>query len=99
MPTARKTISRKPTRRISERAIDLFDGMEMLAQQCSCGGDIRYAECPACEQWWQQQRELHDELKLKPWEYPACSPFENDEPGVLARNRALKAATEARKKI
>jgi hypothetical protein len=72
--------------------------MTVLAEQCSCGGGIKYGECPACAQWWQLQRKLHDELKLKPWEYPACSHNEDDDPGVLARTAALRAASEARKR-
>jgi hypothetical protein len=97
MPTTRKTIHRKPTRRITDHAVDLYDQMEALAQQCSCGSDMR-RECAACEQWWRLQHELHGELKLQPWEFPACSRLDNDEPNVMARNRALKAESEARKR-
>lgn len=91
---------RPPTRRtpvaaITDHVLDLFDQMEALAQQCTCGSDTRH-ECDACAQWWRQHRELHRELKLRPWEYPTYSNFENDDPQAMARYRVLKAASDAR---
>jgi hypothetical protein len=42
--------------------------------------------------------ELHSELKLKPWEWPAYGDYEDtNRTGVLERYRALKAASDARK--
>jgi hypothetical protein len=40
---------------------------------------------------------LHTKLKLRPWEYPAYSNFENDDPQAMARYRGLKAASDARR--
>jgi len=52
-------------------------------------------ECPACKEWWRQHSTLHDELRLRPWEWPAYSNFEDDDPKTIARYHALKAASDA----
>jgi hypothetical protein len=96
MPTTRKTIHRKPTRRITKRAVDIFDTMEELAARCGCTDVVQ--ECDACREWWNQHNELHDELKLRPWQWPAYGDYEdNNKTGVLERYLALKAASDARK--
>jgi hypothetical protein len=98
MPTTRKTIHRRPTRRITKRAVDIFDNMEALKKHCSCGADIIRDECDTCKEWWRQHNELHDELKLRPWQWPAYGDYEdNNKTGVLERYLALKAASDARK--
>jgi hypothetical protein len=48
MPTTRKPIPRKPTRRITAHAIDIFDAMQNLAERCSCNDTH---ECDACREW------------------------------------------------
>jgi hypothetical protein len=95
MPTTRKRINRRPTRRITQRAVDIFDNMEALAQ--SCEPACINSECDACKEWWNRHSELHHELKLRPWEWPAYSDFADDDPQAMARYRALKAASDARK--
>jgi len=100
MPTTRKPITRRPTRRITKRAVDLFDSMEALKPQCTCPSpaDKSYGECDACKKWWEQHNELHDELKLRPWEWPAYgNNKDTNKTGELARYRALKVASDARK--
>jgi hypothetical protein len=95
MPTTRKTIKRSSVRRITAKALSLFDTMEELAERCSCTDVVR--ECDACREWWNQHSELHHELKLRPWEWPAYSDFADDDPQAMARYRALKTASDARK--
>jgi len=96
MATTRKPITRKPTRRITQRAVDIFDTMEELARRCSCT-DVNH-KCDACEEWWRQNNELMGELKLRPWEFPAYGDYEDtNKAGVRERYRALKAASDARK--
>ena len=93
----RKIIKRAQKLRITDRAIDLFDSMEALEQACACGGDIHH-ECNACEQYWRHHWALHDELKLRPWQ-PAYGNYEDtNKTGVLNRYRALKAASDTRKR-
>jgi len=88
---------RKPVAVITDRAIDLFDDMETLETQCSCGGDVLF-ECDACEKYWDQHNILYDELKLKPWQWPAYANFEGDKSDVIERYRMLKAASDERKR-
>jgi hypothetical protein len=38
---------------------------------------------------------LHDELRLKPWEWPVYSNLEGDDPKAIARFHALTAASDA----
>jgi hypothetical protein len=80
MPTTRKTITRRPIRRITNRAVDLFDEMEALPQDS--------------DPWWKWHAELHSELRLRPWEWPAYSDYDAK---AMARYDALKAASDARK--
>ena len=74
--------------------------MQRLERRCTCNGDD--GECPVCTQWAEQQSFLHNELQLKPWQWPVyerpdeaepSSPRENaDAGGPVARYRALKQA-------
>jgi hypothetical protein len=81
--------------RITKRAIDLFDGMEALKESCTCAPADTIRECPACKEWWRHHSTLHDELRLRPWQWPAYSNFEDDDPKTIARYHALKAASDA----
>ena len=96
MPTTRKPIHRKPNRRITDFAVDIFDSMEALELQCTCPPPETkiYDTCTACSEWWRQHRELHCELKLRPWGWQAYSDYD---PQGMARYRALKAASDARR--
>jgi hypothetical protein len=96
MPTTRKPITRRPIRRITKLAVDIFDTMDALAQRCTCAPDAT-VRCDACEEWWTHHRTLHAELKLRPWEWPAYSDFANDDPKAMQRYDALKAASDAAK--
>jgi hypothetical protein len=75
--------SKKKKRRlqITDRVLDLFDAMEALE--------------PESDQWWERHSELHRELKLRLWEYPAYADYEDN--GAFDRYVALKAASDARK--
>ena len=85
MRTKRIPIARPPALRLSPRALELF--VELAAafrarRGASCirgNSPAGYCsgECAACERWWAANNALHDELKLKPWEYPVVedNPF------------------------
>jgi hypothetical protein len=96
---------KRPVRRrtsvamITDRAVDLFDTMQALRQRCSCGRNIFFA-CDACKEYTQYHRTLRQELKLRPWEYPAYGDWEDtNKTGVLDRYVALMAASDARKQL
>ena len=94
---AGKALKRSSVRRITDHALDLFDSMQALELRFTCqSAPCASADCHVCAEWWQQQRRLHDELKLRPWEYPAYSNFKNDDPQSKMRYRALNAASDAR---
>jgi hypothetical protein len=58
--------------------------MRNLETLCSCdpidweGAYWKRQLCPACEVWWEHHSILHDELRLRPWEWPAI-----ETPGAL----------------
>ena len=72
--------------------------MRRLENQCTCPDDAeKYFEtCPACEEWWQQNSVLVDELKLKPWEFPAVEKPDDEGPDLeaQARYRLMKKAAK-----
>jgi hypothetical protein len=93
MSRKRKPI--KPRRMvITAKAVVLFDTMDALVQRCTCPPDAQVL-CDACQEWWTHHGPLHDELKLRPWEWPAYSDFEDDEPKAMRRYDELKAASDA----
>jgi hypothetical protein len=57
MTTNRTPINRPPITRITPKAVNLFRRM----QEVKDGSD----------EWWELHAKLHDELQLKPWEWPA----------------------------
>jgi hypothetical protein len=66
--TKRTPINRPPTGGITREAVVLFDAM----RRCNCvcqKRDLR--ECNGCRRWWELHDQLHAELKLKPWDWPA----------------------------
>ena len=93
-----KKIKKRPRSRlkITDHVLDLFDAMEALEQQCTCGGDI-YHRCDACEKHTEQHNLLHDELRLKPWQYPIENYEDTNKTGALEIYEMLKAASDARK--
>jgi hypothetical protein len=74
MSTKRKPISRPPRVQITPLAIRLFT--EMAAIPCTCpssdgGGKYReHQQCAGCERWWELHRQLHVELRCRPWQWP-----------------------------
>src|SRR5262245_1598488 len=97
MRKTRTSKRRTPIRMISRRVIDLFDAMVELEQSCRCAPDAIH-QCDACKTWWELHWQLHGELKLWPWQYPAYGDYEDtNKIGGLARYLALKAASDARK--
>jgi hypothetical protein len=100
--TNRTLTRRSRKKRITPKAIVIFRRMVELEETCTCqpsDGDKYFRCCPACEKWWQENSALVDELRLKPWEFPA---YENPEleggyepdPAAIARFHTLKAASD-----
>ena len=74
MGTKRTPIGRPPRARISRQAIALFREMEAIV--CTClprdwNEYWKHEECAGCKRWWELHSDLHDELELKPWQWPA----------------------------
>ena len=67
--TKRIPLARRPATQITPRAIELFVAMGKL--RCSCNGHSSC--CEACDEWWRLHDELHDELCLKPHEWPCVA--------------------------
>ena len=96
--------NRPPRAKITPEALEAFRTMQRLERRCTCEDDD--GECPACQEWWQQHSILHDELRLKPWQWPAYEHSGNMEPpspenselpdpgGPAARYRMLKQAAK-----
>jgi hypothetical protein len=87
MPTKRLPTPRTVTLQITAKAVLLFEQMRKLETKCTCaprdwdGKYWEHQQCAACEQWWQLQGGLHDELRCKLWHWPciqrpdAVSPY------------------------
>jgi hypothetical protein len=69
MTSKRRKITRPPRQTFSAKAIALFKQMQVLDSQCTCTSE--HHRCRACDAWWEAHSELHDELRLRPWEWPA----------------------------
>ncbi|KRQ02410.1 hypothetical protein [Bradyrhizobium manausense] len=54
--------------RISPKAIEIFKAMQELSG-CVCA--VMTSRCPVCDECWRLHNELHDELQLKPYQWPA----------------------------
>jgi hypothetical protein len=68
MPTNRTSITRKQGKRISVQALDIFRRMmELLEIECTCEKGTR-VKCAGCEEYWELDWQLHQELNLAPWE-------------------------------
>jgi hypothetical protein len=58
--------------RITDRALDLY--AQMRRCQCTCDGPPpvgKGAQCEDCRRWRDLHAELHSELRMRPWEWPA----------------------------
>src|SRR6516225_7698800 len=82
MSTTRRPISRPLRVGITPKALDAFRKMVDVEDKCTCppiDWEGKYwkrpPNCQACETWWQQNSILCDELRLKPWEWPAVQHF------------------------
>jgi hypothetical protein len=71
--TKRTPIRRPPTGgKITAEAVRLYDVMRRV--RCTCPG----GECAGCRRWWKLHDELHTELRLQCWDWPAIlSPHSN----------------------
>jgi hypothetical protein len=63
--------------RMTPAAVVMLERMERLSIACMCpeidweGEYSKPRGCPACNAWWKLHGELHGELKLPPWAWPA----------------------------
>ena len=79
MTTSRTPIGRKGRMRLTNAAIAAFRKMQKLETECTCsayrlGWRVwKHPDCPACEEWSEQNSILRDELNLKPWDWPAIT--------------------------
>src|SRR3954470_6284501 len=77
MPTKRTPLRRDLKRKITPEAIDAFRHMEALRTACTCeprdwaGEHWKHRCCATCDEWWRVHSVLHNELGLRPWEWPA----------------------------
>ena len=67
--TKRIPLARRPATLVTPRAVELFVAMGKL--RCTCNGHS--SSCEACDEWWRLHDELHDELCLKPHEWPCVA--------------------------
>jgi hypothetical protein len=74
--------SKKRRVQVTDRVLDIFDSMEALELYS--------------DPWWALNRELHQEMKLRLWEYPAYADY--DDGGAYDRYLMLKAASDARRR-
>jgi hypothetical protein len=69
----RRPIHRSLVMQITPRAVELY--RQMCRVRCVCPpreyGDRYVPLCANCERWYDLHNELHLELKLKPWQWPA----------------------------
>jgi hypothetical protein len=86
--TKRTPIGRKASLQISARALQLFEQVERArrrrrAATCEIGvyGQC-VMTCAPCRAWLDAHDELHQELGLRPWEYP-CLPVCPFPPGSV----------------
>jgi len=111
MGTKRTPIDRPPRIGITPRAVELWELMQQFT--CTCeprDWDGKYWEhelCPGCEERNLLRRELHQELRLKPWEKTVMTPDApcpwptgsraaegwGPDPDAVERWRALEAAS------
>ena len=55
----------------SAKALATFREMFKLESECTCTDDADEDFCAACYARWDLEKVLLDELKLKPWQFPA----------------------------
>jgi hypothetical protein len=73
MPGPKRTpLNRSPRIVISRRAVALY--LRMRRCKCDRSPDCHGCRCAGCKKWWGLHDELHRELGLKPWQWPAIVP-------------------------
>jgi hypothetical protein len=84
--TKRTPLERRSATQITPKAIELFRELERAKRARRRAIDCRISEhgccssvseCRACSRWWDLHNELHIELALPPWRWPAIpkNPF------------------------
>jgi hypothetical protein len=96
VPTNRTPIRRPATGQITARALGAFRRLVALESECIGPPDCEpYRRCSTCEQWWVEQRTIHSELHLRPWEmaveYEGMAEWEPD-PAAVSRWRLFEEA-------
>jgi hypothetical protein len=94
--TRRVRIDRSLRQRITPRALEAFRRLKQCAAECIGEPEcVPYQRCASCEAWWVQQKIIHTELALKPWEfaveYEGMAEWEPD-PAACARWRMFEEA-------
>jgi hypothetical protein len=94
--TRRTLLARRSTAMITPTALDAFRRLVALESECvGPPGCEPYQRCAACDEWWVQQKIIHDELGLKPWEFAVEHENTGDWPadeGARARWDAFEEA-------
>ena len=89
MSTNRIPLARRSTAPITPTALAAFRRLVALESECVGPPEcVPYTRCAACDEWWQQQKIIHDECNLKPWHYPAV---EHEGTGDWPPNEAARA--------
>jgi hypothetical protein len=102
--TRRTPLARRSAVQITPQAIELFVAMSKLRCTCPSPKPPTREPCPGCARWYDLHADLHDELRLEPWQWPcvarqspkrAGSTCWNDD--IAARMALLKEAAKARR--
>jgi hypothetical protein len=78
-------------KKFSPEVLATFRRMQTLETECTCAPiewEGKYWErqrCRACEQWWQAHSRLHEQLSLRPTQWPAV---EDPQAGIDPANPA-----------
>lgn len=70
MPTKRTPRQSKVKVKITPFAVQIFTAMRQLPS-CTCSVMRPGIWCQRCEEFWDLHSALHDELKLRRWQWPA----------------------------
>jgi hypothetical protein len=100
MPGTRRTpLARSSAAMITPRSLAAFRRLVALESECVGPPECEpYKQCSACDQWWVQQKIIHDELHLRPWEFAVEHENTGEWPadeGARARWRLFEEAAAA----
>jgi hypothetical protein len=96
MGTSKRTpIHRSLIMQITSRAVAIYEQMRRI--HCTClprEYSARYVPpCASCDKWWDLHNELHRELKLKVWHWPAIPSISGgSRPGAEVLEEELRRA-------